>query len=437
MASNKSLSSKEIQANVKNQSEIETRSVCAEKEAAVTRKFSLKPVDNFKGSQLPTKREVLQRYFGIQDKSKHLPKRDIARLIFKDLSALYAKVPCPIKKEQKCLDQICKLHEKWRKTSKNEHRISRKPGTSISLFDSELNELFDILAKDAENQIRNDRLRSQRTRDEDISFLNDQRTSRKFFFDHPDKKYQCKYASKQERISKAKRSDQKRGDSQQIENSAEIDFNDPTPSTSKSSLDNEYKPSNFMLRKMSTDKSKKISQLVKDPILLSTLDRTNITSRSAVPVLAAAAQAMGKNIDECTLNRESIRKARRSFRAEKAFEIKNSFVPPKQAVVHFDGKLLCDLEGNFGERLAIMVSGNTQECKQGKLISAKLISDGTGKTMAKEIMNSLKEWKIIKNIVAMCFDTTNSNTGWLSGACATLEALMKKPLLWLPCRKHI
>ena len=58
-------------------------------------------------------------------------------------------------------------------------------------------------------------------------------------------------------------------------------------------------------------------------------------------------------------------------------EIKSKFVPPERIVVHFDGKLLSDSSGNFGDRLAIMVSGNTPQCLQGFLISANLLNDGT------------------------------------------------------------
>ena len=37
----------------------------------------------------------------------------------------------------------------------------------------------------------------------------------------------------------------------------------------------------------------------------------------------------------------------------------------------------------------------------------------------------------------MCFDTTSSNTGRLSGACVILEQLLGRPLLHLGCRHHV
>ena len=95
--------------------------------------------------------------------------------------------------------------------------------------------------------------------------------------------------------------------------------------------------------------------------------------------------------------------------------MKKYFVPPKQAVIHFDGKLLKDLSGAFGDRLAVVLSGNTDQCRQGKLLSARMIQGGTGKLQAEEVMRSIVEWKVQPCVKALCFDTTSSNTGWLSG----------------------
>ena len=49
----------------------------------------------------------------------------------------------------------------------------------------------------------------------------------------------------------------------------------------------------------------------------------------------------------------------------------------------------------------------------------------------------LEEWSIEQRCVAMCFDTTASNTGKFAGAYIPLEALIGHPLLWTPCRHHI
>ena len=94
-----------------------------------------------------------------------------------------------------------------------------------------------------------------------------------------------------------------------------------------------------------------------------------------------------------------------------AAQIKKNFVPPKRATIHFDGKILTDLANETGDHLAVVLSGDTPQCQQGKLLSARRIDDGTGESQAEEVIESLKDWKAIDYVVAQCFDTTSSNTG--------------------------
>ena len=57
-----------------------------------------------------------------------------------------------------------------------------------------------------------------------------------------------------------------------------------------------------------------------------------------------------------------------------------------------------------------MITGNSDECRQGKLLSARMIVAGTGKLMAQEVMQTLNEWGVTHQIYGICFDTTSSNT---------------------------
>ena len=98
---------------------------------------------------------------------------------------------------------------------------------------------------------------------------------------------------------------------------------------------------------------------------------------------------------------------------------------------------MTDLADESGDRLAVVLSGDTPQCLSGKFLSGRMIDDGTGKAQAEEVLNSLDEWKAKKNVCAMCFDTTASNTGWERGAAPLIENGLKKALLWLPCRHHI
>ena len=90
-----------------------------------------------------------------------------------------------------------------------------------------------------------------------------------------------------------------------------------------------------------------------------------------------------------------------------------------------------------GDRLAVVISGDTPQCESGKLLSARLIDNGKGKTEAEEVFKSISEWNVQDSICAQCFDTTASNTGVNKGAGVELEKKLKRKLLWLPCRHHI
>ena len=52
-------------------------------------------------------------------------------------------------------------------------------------------------------------------------------------------------------------------------------------------------------------------------------------------------------------------------------------------------------------------------------------------------MEHLKSWQTDSLVIGMCFDTTASNTGRLSGACTLLESAIGRNLLWLACRHHM
>lgn len=57
------------------------------------------------------------------------------------------------------------------------------------------------------------------------------------------------------------------------------------------------------------------------------------------------------------------------------------------------------------------------------------ICDRTGASTAQTVIQFLQEWNICDQIEAVCFDTTNVNTGRDNGAGVILEKLLGKDLL--------
>ena len=72
---------------------------------------------------------------------------------------------------------------------------------------------------------------------------------------------------------------------------------------------------------------------------------------------------------------------------------------------------------------------------QSKLLGTTSFDRGTG-LQAEAIKEILDDWEITEKCVAMCCDTTASNTGKFSGACILLKAQLDRSLLWTACRHH-
>lgn len=169
--------------------------------------------------------------------------------------------------------------------------------------------------------------------------------------------------------------------------------------------------------------------------LSSALDRSKVSTRNAVHILATTVQSLGKDLNNIVLNRESIRQARMQCRTELNDEIKETFSTNYPLVIHWDGKKLSDLRSRAKvERLAVYVSGGKDTVK---LLGAPCIANGKGNTQAEAVYNLITDWKLKDQIEFMCFDTTASNTGHQKGACYLLETQMQKELIALACRHHV
>jgi hypothetical protein len=62
---------------------------------------------------------------------------------------------------------------------------------------------------------------------------------------------------------------------------------------------------------------------------------------------------------------------------------------------------------------------------------------GTGEEQAINVYQLIEDWGLHNSVIAVCCDTTTSNTGRLKGACVLLVQHLEKDLLYLLCRHHI
>lgn len=103
-------------------------------------------------------------------------------------------------------------------------------------------------------------------------------------------------------------------------------------------------------------------------------------------------------------------------------------------VLHWDGKLLPEITGNDKvDRLPIVVSQENTE----QLLAVPKLSSGTGYEISSAVFEQINNWQLKDKVQAICFDTTSTNTGQTNGAAVLLEKLLKRSLLYLPCRHHI
>ena len=401
------------------------------KKSALRKKknFDLKPLENFSGTMLPTNQEVLCRLFYLQEKYSGQGKtrtiRSMAEEILEELQEIYQKVPCEMIIKRNGLDKICKLHKSYKTAVKNKES-SKRLADQIRLkdFKLKLHQICDLIGAKAIVNIQKSGYLTEKEKIDDINFLLDQRSHRKMRFGPVDKKYITESLLDEDEdhdndLENVEESDQEidsdstdEDDEHDEDEEDDEDFKLPVSHQKKSTSEEDVTELKVQL-KMMKEKAKKAKNLVKDSKLLSTLDRTKTSDRSAMRIVSSAANALGADLGDMNISRETIRRARIDNRAQVYQQQIEAFasICPKRAVVHFDGKMLSDLSGDFGDRLAVMISGNTDYCRQGKLLSAELVPDQTGIGQANEVIRSLQEWKCQDNVVGMCFDTCSTNTG--------------------------
>ena len=432
--------------------------------------FGVKLLNEFDNTQFPRNIDVIGRYFF--ERNRFLEKRtvkSIASLLFEELVVIYNKgidIPTPTKKKDNSLTAISKLIDNYRSAQKNSNR-GRKLTAKEELFVNNLPKMFDIIADNAEDQIRNDRLRTDKDKLEDIDFLKDQRTERKQRLGKLDGRHAKKVDAKllreenllQRRLQQTLnvespvrpkqqpvelmptklRSKLQNPDRRKESSSSDEDLESSTGQyavgSRKIELDQDFAPSRFLREHRNPrQKSQKVS-VIKDSATLQALDRDKVSSRAGVRILAPAVAATGGDIMKQAFSHSTLHRERTKMRLEVAAEIKASFQSPKRSNIQYDGKMIWDSSGEHGDFLAVVLSGDSPDCP--KVLSAKMIEDGKGINQAKEVVSVLKEWGCEGNVCSMCFDTTSSNTGWIKGACVLIEKMLGRPLLWNACRHHI
>ncbi|GBM04737.1 hypothetical protein AVEN_20184-1 [Araneus ventricosus] len=147
--------------------------------------------------------------------------------------------------------------------------------------------------------------------------------------------------------------------------------------------------------------------------------------------------ALGCNIDEFPISKSSIQRIRTEKRKEGAENIKIDFQNevPDVVTLHWDGKLLPALSARKSkeERLPMVISYRLKE----QHIAVPRLDNSTGKEQAQAVWKAILDWNLEDKVQILCCDTTASNTGRFSGACAFLEQKFDREMLFFACRHHV
>lgn len=372
----------------------------------------------FTGNKLPSNGEVLRRLFYLI-RTEEKAVKDASRIVLDELKSFWEKARIPIIADRNAIPRIEKEYNVYRSLLKGKSRRSAPQVQKEDAFKEKLQDLFDIAHADALQMM---------TIEEDKAFLLAQREKgRRGYMSVVDIELAQKEERKQMKLAAYdKRREKEEQDRDKLFAVAEMSSSDSTGAEEIETQDISV-ASTFRKRKRGTTN-------IVSPHVVSALDRTQVSDRKAVHLLAATAASLGHNVQDFAINRSTIRRTRISVRTEIAELLKESFSPDVQLTVHWDGKLLPDVTGNDKvDRLPVLVSGSGII----KLLGVPKIPSGTGKSMADAVVACLEDWDIKDRVTAMSFDTTASNTGQKQGACIGIQKELGRDLLHLACRHHV
>jgi len=178
---------------------------------------------------------------------------------------------------------------------------------------------------------------------------------------------------------------------------------------------------------------------MKRPKLVELSTRLSMTPlQQASYAIALIEEAQGDSSKVATAY-ATIDRSHRKGVAPGAASIKEQWIPPAMATLHWDSKIMSTMQNKYAKEERLVVIVGTAD--QVQLLGSPHYPVGSNKVCGNTIANHttalLQSWTCCNCIINMAFDTTASNTGHVSGACVSIQQKLNKPLLWSACRHHI
>ena len=426
--------------------------------------FNIKNWFPFAGKpKLPTKMEVIKLWYFLRvevgKKNQWVKSGVINSVVAQVVEKYWAHAGNCWRTKNNLYKEVDKLVQQYQKLLKSRGRTDpKKYPKEVEARDQFLNSLyglFDVAHPDLENILSQNRLLGNLgVREQDLKFLQDQRGPRLGFMGGEDVQYGQKVAAQVKRSATATATVSKSVPSPSASTACDDDDDrdnneDPVGDGVTDNGDPDYN-CNVGRKRPKTMLLEVPCSPMTNTALTQSLDRTRTSDREAMRILAKQYKGMknpdGTPVDlmNITLSYSTIRRHRIKNREVICKEARDHFLArmPPRVVLHWDGKMLKDITGRVNEMEAILLSGYP-EFEEGKLIGIiPLVDDegkmsGTGETQCNACITQVRDWGAEGVIVALCFDTTSSNTGRIRGAAIRLHSELGVPLLYLGCRHHI
>ena len=426
--------------------------------------FNIKNWFPFAGKpKLPTKMEVIKLWYFLRvevgKKNQWVKSGVINSVVAQVVEKYWAHAGNCWRTKNNLYKEVDKLVQQYQKLLKSRGRTDpKKYPKEVEARDQFLNSLyglFDVAHPDLENILSQNRLLGNLgVREQDLKFLQDQRGPRLGFMGGEDVQYGQKVAAQVKRSATATATVSKSVPSPSASTACDDDDDrdnneDPVGDGDTDNGDPDYN-CNLGRKRPKTMLLEVPCSPMTNTALTQSLDRTRTSDREAMRILAKQYKGMknpdGTPVDlmNITLSYSTIRRHRIKNREVICKEARDHFLArmPPRVVLHWDGKMLKDITGRVNEMEAILLSGYP-EFEEGKLIGIiPLVDDegkmsGTGETQCNACITQVRDWGAEGVIVALCFDTTSSNTGRIRGAAIRLHSELGVPLLYLGCRHHI
>jgi len=391
-------------------------------------------------TKLPSKKEMIALFFHYKLLTK-LTIRESSHATARDVMLIWEKARIPVRQKKHVVDKIEGAFREWEKLKKNKENKKKRSEALKGKEDEwklNLDQLFDIAHADALQMI---------SIQEDKDFLLAQREcGRRGKMSGVDTSLVRREAETQRKQhvlqQRRAREEVQKLSREQLVKLASSDSDDESSTTLKRSREMQDSPAAVVESEEEQPTSsapcrKRVRRgrlnIVNDK-MAACLDMAKVSDRGAVLVLTPTIQHLGLDPSLYNLSHASIRRQRLKHRKDMAESLKAEFKTDLPLTVHWDGKLLEDINRRQTvDLLPVLMSGKGLE----QLLAVPKMPSGTGEAAARAVHEAALAWGICNQIKCMSFDTTAANSGPRNGACILLEQKMQKDMLWLACRHHI